>query len=155
MLLFNEQWALRLKQIISYARKEILISTFKAEISSNPKARVLNSLFDEIAAASKRGVSVKVLLNWNAEKRRVPRTNLKAQRFLLANGCKIRHLKRNRCIHTKLFIIDQGLMVLGSHNLSLNSVISNYELSAIITTDKLIEEARQGFFELFNDGVEF
>ena len=155
MLLFNEKWALRLQQLTTFSRHEILVSTFKAEIPSNPRGRLLNSLFDELACAAKRGVQVKILLNWNAQRRRVPRTNLKAQRFLLKHGAEIRHLKRNRCVHSKLFLVDQGVMVLGSHNLSLNSVISNFETSIEVTNVNHINVAREHFFELFNDGVEF
>jgi len=155
MLLFDNDFIRYVRDITQYARHEVLISTFKAEISSSPRGRLLNSLIDDIGFIARKGIDVKILLNWNTAKARVPRTNLKFQREMIKQGVKIRHLKANRCVHAKLFIVDGGVMVLGSHNLSVNSNISNFEISTITTNDKIIAQARNHFLRLFNDGVEF
>lgn len=155
MLLFNEQWIGKLTELTLAAKSTIEISTFKAEISDKPRGRSLAFFFDELCQASIRGVTVRVILNWNQQRSRVPLTNLKAQRQLLANGVSVRHLKRNRCCHAKLFIVDSSVLVLGSHNLSVCSTIANFEASTLLADKNAVSMALDEFNRLFKGGIEF
>jgi phosphatidylserine/phosphatidylglycerophosphate/cardiolipin synthase-like enzyme len=155
MLLFDEQYITYITDILCYARNEVLISTFKAEIPRGNQAPHLAKFIDLLQHTARKHIPVYILLNWNSEKARVPRTNLRFQREMLASSAKIRHLKQSRCVHTKLFLCDSSVMVIGSHNLSTNATSRNFELSTVVTDQAAIKQVRDHFFRLFDDGVDF
>lgn len=144
-----------LRQCISAAKKFIYISSFKIEIISKPRGRKLKELFEDLISKAKNGVDVKLLINWHNDRRSVAKTNLFASHYLRKNGIAIRHLKNNRCCHSKLFIFDESTAVIGSHNLSIRSCGNNFEISLMTDDAESIKELSSIFIHSWQDAQLF
>jgi phosphatidylserine/phosphatidylglycerophosphate/cardiolipin synthase-like enzyme len=135
------------------ATRSIDITTFKAEVCHKQRARKLLTFFETLKQRAGAGVRIRILINWNEEKRAVPKTNIFAAQWLTEAGVDVRHLRNNRCCHTKLIIIDNQVAAIGSHNLSVKSISDNFEitLATIETADiRLLSEI---FCRIFNDAI--
>jgi phosphatidylserine/phosphatidylglycerophosphate/cardiolipin synthase-like enzyme len=132
-------------QLIQPATTTIMISTYKLEHTLRTRGDALRVLFEAIVAAKQKGITVKVLLNWNDLKRSVAKTNLFAMTWLARHGIESRYLKENRCCHAKLVIVDKTAVILGSHNLSCKSVSENLEASIVTDDKEIVEQATMLF----------
>ena len=150
-ILKDEEFLPYLQKTINNASKNITLSTFKAEICEQPRGRYLKRLFDDIIRKAKEGLKIKLLLNWHDDKKSVARTNYRVMHDLKAAGVKVKHLHANRCNHAKICIVDDCLMFIGSHNLSVRSCHNNFELSMLITEQDKITEVKNIFDQSFND----
>jgi len=137
------------------ARKEIYISCYKVEIKHSNRGKKLQLFWQFIFDAAKRGVKVHFLLNWNDLRRSVAKTNLYVAQELKKNGCEVKYLKGTRCCHAKLFIFDDNLCIIGSHNLSVKSVSENFEMSYLVENDVEIRQAKKIFEGLWKDAKSF
>ena len=61
-------------------------------------------------------------------------------------GIEITKLPSHRPIHTKLMMIDNKLVILGSHNYTMNAFTINFEVSVIIQ-DKEVVNRLKNYFE--------
>ena len=138
--------------LIEQARKEICISTFKLEISDKPRGRALTEFFNRLIQKRKDGVKINVLFNWHDDKRSVAKTNYPASVILRNAGIDARYLEKNRCCHAKLLLVDGEKALLGSHNLSIRSVQSNFELSYLIPDPETVAEIQTVFRHSFEGG---
>jgi len=141
--------------VLMDAKKEIMISTFKAEIPQKNKAIALEDIFKNITLAHQRGIKVKALINWHENKRCVPKTNIRAMLEFQRLGIPVRHLKNNRCCHTKLIIADDLTAIIGSHNLSIKSVTSNFETSVLIIDKDIVKQLKEMFLKTWNSAKRF
>jgi cardiolipin synthase len=146
-LLTNEQFLPAAIQLISDAKKSIYIATFKAEMTTKPRGRRLTKLFDRLIEKSRLGLDVRLLISKREEYGHIPLTNLFAVRELKKNRVRVRHLRNSRLCHAKILIIDNEVAILGSHNLSIKSCHSNFEVSLCII-DPYIVGQLQGLYAL-------
>jgi len=133
MLLIDQDFLPQATSLIKMATSHICISTFKAEISPQPRGRRIFAFFKTLYEKHKSGVKVDFLLNWNSQHRAVPTCNTLTLRELKAQGINIRTLPNNRCCHAKIILVDNAKAIVGSHNLSIASTRKNFETSYLIT----------------------
>lgn len=136
-LLKDNQYGKFVVETLKTARKSIKISTFKAEFPKKGRAHYLENLFKVIFLKAQQGVEVKLLINWHENKRCVPKTNIKVMLEFQKQNIKVKYLHHNRCCHSKIIIIDNKIVFLGSHNLSTKSFTSNFETSLILSTEEI------------------
>jgi len=98
---------------------------------SNPCQLFNNS----IIRAAQRGVAVSAILNSG-----------NAAKVLKENKCKIRELSTGKMLHTKFMLIDERVLIIGSHNYTYSAMTKNYEMSIVV--DNLTDW--QGFIKYFN-----
>lgn len=149
LLVVDNQYLSLAQALIEQAKKEICVSTFKLEISEKPRGRPLKKFFDLLVDKLKTGVKVKVLFNWHDDQKSVAKTNYFASTFLKNAGADVRFLKNNRCVHAKLLLIDKEKALLGSHNLSIRSCESNFELSYLIPDPETVAQVSAVFESSF------
>ena len=95
------------------------------------------SLFNHaIARAASRGVTVRCLVQ-----------NKGIVDTLCSLGCDARQLASKRILHTKLLIVDNRRIVLGSHNYTQNAFTSNHEASIFFT----MGQEKNAFTEYFSN----
>lgn len=128
-ILKDEKIRGELLQGIREAQREILIATYKMDYNERASKRHLNALVEALHQASKRGVHVRCLLNMDKENTQIGRINARASRLLEKRGVILRKGERGRTIHAKLVIIDEEIVIVGSHNLSESSLCRNFEIS--------------------------
>jgi len=140
--------------LIAKAKFEILISTFKLELSDKPRGRALKKFFEELFRARARGLRINMLFNWHADRRSVPLTNYSAGCELKNKNIAVKYLPKNRCCHTKIILIDREYALVGSHNLSIKSTTENFEISYLITDKDEIKNLVLIYEKIFTDGIE-
>ncbi len=115
--------------LIDSAKNSIKIVVFDwrwyPEDPANP-CQLLNSA---IVRASRRGVQVQACVNSNAI--RSP---------LLENGIDARIPVSKSLMHTKMLIVDDTILVMGSHNFSQSAFTLNFETSLIVRDSSEISQ---------------
>ena len=104
-------------------------------------------LLSAISDAHSREVNVRVLLHSIDDI-----TNDKAVQFFKNREMSIR--VANKYAHTKLLVIDNKIVVLGSHNWTASAFASNYEASIIIRDEITATDFTNYFNEHYNEGME-
>ena len=133
------------------AAKSIYISTFKAELTHKPRGKRLLELFENLGAKVKEGVDVRVLIGKSDNYGHIPHTNLFAVRYMLEQGIKVRHIRNNRTCHAKIFIVDNEVAVIGSHNLGVKSCHNNFEVSNVIYDQYRVEVVRDIYRKVWDN----
>jgi len=155
MLIIDNQFLWTAEKIIDEAKERIDISTFKAEITTKRRGEELYSFFQKIIEKAKSGIKIRVLLNWHDDKRSVAKTNLYVMRELKDANIEIRYLKNNRCCHAKIILIDKLKAIIGSHNLSVRSTQSNFEISYLLLDTTQIKQLSDVFERSFYDAQKY
>jgi cardiolipin synthase len=141
--------------LIHQAKTCINISTFKVERTDKPRGRKIETIFQALLEKVKQGVKVRLLINWHDDKKSIAKTNLSAGNFLRSQGIEVRHLKNNRCCHAKIFSVDNEKALVGSHNLSVRSLESNFEVSFLLNEPECIAKLNSVFEHTWQDAKIF
>lgn len=145
LLIVDNQFLPYANVLADSAKSNLYISTFKAEMTNKPRGADLLEFFEKIKSAAKRHVRVWFLLNWNTDRRSVPKTNLYASLELKKAGVAVKYLKNNRCCHAKIIVADTDKALIGSHNLSVRSCHNNFELSTLIDDKRSVAQIAEMF----------
>jgi phosphatidylserine/phosphatidylglycerophosphate/cardiolipin synthase-like enzyme len=142
VLLKNQEYFPALIKAIDEAKSEIIMSffLFKAGVHKNSYPdRVLAHL----AKSAQRGVRVLVILeNSGDHDRNLDAENRLTKKLLEAKGVEVYFDSPRKTMHNKLIVIDQRLVLLGSHNLTQAALKYNNEISILIDRPELAKEAR-------------
>ena len=142
ILLTNEDYFPALSKAIDEAQSEIFMSifSFKAGVHKNSYP---DRILGHLAKAVKRGVNVKVILETTGR----PDDELNAQnrqtgKLLEEKGVKVYFDSPRTTTHTKLIVIDERVVILGSHNLTQAALKYNNEISIMLSRPDLAKRAR-------------
>ena len=126
--------------LIDNARKSIDIIVFDWRwYPQDPGASV--QLFNQaIVRATRRGVKVRAIAN-----------NDEIVKVLNANGCEAKKLLTKKLVHSKLMIIDDEIVITGSHNYTESAFQMNLELSVILDNLEKITDFSNFFQNLFSN----
>ena len=145
-ILIDEQFLPAAYELLERPQKLICISAFKAEIICRPRGRKLLNFFELVFEKSRLGVDVRFLINRVTKIGSVPLSNLSAIPEIMKHGIKVRCLRNDRCCHAKMILSDNYGAILGSHNLSVKSVSSNFEVSYLFKDEPTVRTL-QGIFD--------
>lgn len=146
-ILKDEEFLKKAKELVLYAKHEICIATFKAEITTKSRGKKLKEFFDYCTDAANLGVDVKILTNGKEHRGYIPDSNVYALRWLKKTKIKARTFKDARICHAKIIIIDKQIAIIGSHNLSVSSCTKNFEISYLIEDSTIAYK----LWEMFDD----
>lgn len=134
-LLIDEQFLPAVQDLISKAQTRIWIATFKVEVVSRPRGRQLYQFLTTLFEKAQDGLDVRFMLNVPDNRNTIPRSNGYAIQTFKQNKIKVRGPRQQRTFHAKIIIVDQGPVILGSHNLSIRSCHNNFEASYMTTSE--------------------
>jgi phosphatidylserine/phosphatidylglycerophosphate/cardiolipin synthase-like enzyme len=142
VLLINEDYFPALIKAIDEAQSEIFISIFSFKTGVH-KNSYPDRILGHLAKAVKRGVNVKVILETTGR----PDDELNAQnrqtgKLLEEKGVKVYFDSPRTTTHTKLIVIDERVVILGSHNLTQAALKYNNEISIMLSRPDLAKRAR-------------
>jgi len=122
--------------LINAAKKNIDIVSYDWRWYKDQPGHPVQRVNIALVNAQKRGVFVRAVLN-------------KGELVPLLNeiGIKARTLKDKRTLHTKMLIIDNKILVIGSHNITRNAFSHNVEASIAVE----IPEGQTRFTEFFSN----
>ncbi len=164
--LMDKEYYPALKREIKKSKESIYVAMFvigMGKSASNP----VNVLLNELIAAKKRGVNVKVVVEnptWSGSS--LYKKNEEAILYLKKGGVDARFDSPDKEVHDKFILIDGDTLFVGNHNWSKSSMTTNRELSVMVKSKpdnpeflkhfsriKLarMEETREGKIELIKE----
>ena len=147
LTLYDEDFSNIVTKLIKQATKKIYITSYKLEPRKGPKAQRINALIKELFSAAARKVDIRIMLNFYENHKATSNINWYAARIFQRNGIVIRYVGSGRTLHQKLFLIDDLYIIIGSHNLSVQSLAQNIELSFLVQDDMIYKEAETKFLQ--------
>jgi len=119
----------KLAEVIASAEYNIFIVGYKL---TSEKA------LESLITARKRGIEIKLVFDGKEA-----RENNSLLPIVMENDIETRiwDTRKNGKLHTKMYIIDEKILVIGSFNLSESAEKSNYELIFKSSQDELLEQA--------------
>lgn len=151
LVILDEQFIGQALLAVKAAKSEICLSSFKIELSDKPRGRHLAEFFSALEQKADEGVKVRILFNWRPNEKSVPKTNKSTALALKSHRIDLRYLNNDRCCHAKVLLVDRARAILGSHNLSVRSITSNFEISYLISNPECVAELQAIFEKTFND----
>jgi len=135
--------------IIKKANETIDVAMYSMAYYVNYTSDYSNILLEAIVAAKNRGVNVRVLVDDNTMTESL--NSLQSIIYLQNNGVSVK-LDKNKSVttHTKMVIVDNTFLFVGSHNWSYEGLQKNNEYSVMIKGD--LSNAIQYFQDLWNNG---
>jgi len=153
--LYDEDFSNIATGLIERTTKKLYITTYKLEPRKGPKAQRINALIKQIFLAASRGVDIKIMLNFYENHKATSNINWYAAKMFQKNGIIVKYPSSGRTLHQKLILIDDTYIVAGSHNLSVQSLAQNIELSFLIEDDNIYQKCETRFLELWNKAKDF
>ena len=142
IVLKNNDFFPALLKAIDEARDEIFISIFSFRAGVH-KRSYPDRILAHLGRAVKRGVNVQVVLeNTGKTSDELSAQNRKTKKLLEEQGVVVYLDSPRKTTHTKLIVIDQRLVVLGSHNWTQSALKYNNEISLLVESQELAREAR-------------
>ncbi|MEN6332322.1 MAG: phospholipase D-like domain-containing protein [Smithella sp.] len=151
VLLKNQEYFSALTAAIDEAKSEIIMSffLFKAGVHKNS---LPDRILSRLVQAARKGVKVIVILEKSGgNDRNLDAENNRTKQFLEEKGIKVYFDSPQKTTHTKLVVIDQRLVLLGSHNLTQSALKYNNEMSLLIDWPDLAKEARTYMLEIIKE----
>ena len=112
----------------------------------NPVQMLNQALLNQIRNNKK----CRVLLNKEGRGQHLTAINMKASRYLVEAGAVVKFGRTFPITHAKLWLIDDDIAILGSHNLSGRSFTVNNEVSVLINSRGVCQEFRRYFNVLWD-----
>jgi len=150
-VLVDHEYITKATEIISQAKSEILLSTFKIQSGTNKRTQILREMVDLLVEKLRQGVRVLLLMNWKENRKGVPKTNEPVANLLRAAGADVRYLKQGRCCHAKILLVDNSKLILGSHNWSAASLQENFEMSLFIESAELARKIKDRWLRSYTE----
>jgi len=141
----KDHYSHALVSMINEAESRIRVSMFAISERFRSSDRKKNSVYHALLCAAERGLICQAVLSesgpfaWNR------RFNASARDGLNEAGYNVRYARRSQLLHQKQIIIDNNIVVIGSHNIGQSSVIVNRDVSVAIKSKKFYDIAIKEF----------
>lgn len=119
---------------------------FYVNSPNNPVQVVNQTLMGKVRG----GVKCRVLLNKEGRGQHLMAINMLASRFLGEAGVSVKFGRTFPITHAKLWLFDDDVTLLGSHNLSGRSLTVNNEVSVLVKSKEVTGEFRRYFNALWD-----
>lgn len=138
VFLSNEEYLPVLLETIRGANRSIDIEMYLIR-PGNSDGHPVNVIVSELAAARRRGVQVSILMDSHFES-----DNLTAaDRFKSSGVWDVRFDRAEVTNHTKLVIIDDETVILGSQNWTLSALAASNESAVMVRSADVVTELKQ------------
>ena len=151
ILLTNEDYLPALIKAIDEAQSEIFISIFSFKAGVH-KSSYPDRILMHLAKAVKRGVNVKVILETSGRLNdELNAQNRQTGKILEEQGVKVYCDSPRTTTHTKMIVIDEKVLILGSHNLTQSALKYNNEISIMLSRPDLAKGARNYMLKIIKE----
>lgn len=136
--IIGNEFADKVIPLIKNSKKSIDIIVYDWRWYPNQIGSAIQRFNNEIVAGRKRGKKIRVITN-----------SLHVIGTLKTQNFEARGKVSSKTLHTKLMIIDGKIVILGSHNYTMNAFTINHEVSVIIEDEKVVERLKLYFENLW------
>ena len=141
----GQTFIIKLVEAISQVKYSLDVIQYQWNFYIDKPKSQIQTLNRTVLAQAQAGKKVRVLLNKEGRGQHLMAINMKAARFLGEAGIRVKFGRTFPITHAKLWIIDDDIVILGSHNLSNRSVTVNNESSVMIKGRAVAIEFRRYF----------
>ena len=145
-LLLDRDYFPEVKKMINDSKRSIKMIMFEASYYKKFKKSPSNQLIEGLIKAKKRGVDVEVILDIRQKSDRSTKRNLETGKMLTNSGVEVTFDTEQITTHSKLLIIDEKIIVIGSTNWTYNALTANHESSIVFDSRETATELME-FFE--------
>ena len=138
ILLIKREYPKEVIPLIEKAKNSIKIIVYEWRWYENQLGSSIQLFNNAIIRAKKRGVEVKAVLK-----------NQKISKKLKDQKIWVNEVDFSKTLHVKLIILDNEIVILGSHNFTLNAFHINDEVSVIIRSPEIVEKLLKHFGDYF------
>jgi len=122
----------RVTALLDGAKSSVRVLMYEWKWYSHESAGGVRDFNLALVRALRRGVKVRVILNSEDLSHPLTRINGRTGSFLRKAGAEVKTGHLGSTTHAKVLIIDDEILVLGSHNISKSAFTRNFEASIII-----------------------
>lgn len=138
-IIIGSQFPKKVIPLIDSAKYTIKVIVYDWRWYENDPGNIVQLFNSAIIRASKRGVKVQAIIN-----------QLEALEPFKANGVDIKKINVAGIVHAKMMIIDDNIVIAGSHNYTHNAFVVNQEISTILRDSEIIKEFNSFFTSLWS-----
>ncbi len=139
-----------LRKIVGSAKYSVDVIQYNWNFFPYDKKLPLQQFNQDVMNQIRKGIKYRILLNIENVQHKITRTNQQTKSNFESVGAKVKFGPLSIITHSKLFIIDDQFVILGSHNLSKRSVMQNDETSILINNRTVAIEYKRYFELLWN-----
>ena len=151
LILTNEEYFPALLKCIDEAQNEILISMFSFKTDEH-KNSYPDRILSHLAMAVKRGVKIIVILETTDNPLdEIDIQNRRTGKLLKEKGVSVFFDSPHKTTHTKLVVVDQRLIFLGSHNFTQSALKYNNEISVLLDSPDMAKNARDYILKIIKE----
>ncbi len=121
-VIIGKQFSSKVIPLIDSSKKNIKIIVFDWRWYINDPSNPVQLFNQAIVRAVKRGVKIQAIVN-----------NDEIVRVLNSCGISAKRLTAHRLLHCKFLMIDDIILIIGSHNYTQSAFTTNFELSVILS----------------------
>ena len=130
---------------VNQAKYSLDVIQYQWNFYSGKPGSKIQKLNRTVMARAGAGIKVRVLLNKEGRGAHLTAINMKAARYLGEAGVVCKFGRTFPINHAKLWVFDDDVVILGSHNLSTRSVTVNNEASVLIKSRPVAVEYKRYF----------
>lgn len=135
-----------IKDLLASANREILICLYQLKLKSPLRNSIINNLVSILVSKFQAGCSVKILLNYKSPGDILRGCQVEGYKRLRKEGLEVKLFPHNKLLHSKLVVVDERKIYLGSHNWTVTAFMENFE-SGIILNSEGIAKFFKSYFE--------
>jgi len=144
----TKNYAEILCELLRQARRQVHVVMYRASYYPAYQESLSNGILQELIDAIGRGLDVKVLLDDCSYYPESARANLEAGLYLHLNGVEVRFDDPTQTTHTKLVLIDEKSVLLGSTNWNYYSLEKNNEVDLALIDLPSVAACYEPYFQL-------
>jgi len=137
-VIIGKQFPEKVIPLIEGAKNSIKTIVFDWRWYANDPGNSVQLFNQAIVRASRRGVKIEAIVN-----------STEILNPLRENGINVKKLNITGLVHAKLMIIDNNIIIVGSHNYTHNAFVVNHELSLILRNCDVIKDINTFFTSLW------
>jgi len=157
--LFDREYIPFVRVSLATAAKQILAQQFVIDARPDADANgEVRYLLHALGAAACRSLDVRVLLAQVVVEKPFPvDVNASAARFLIARGVRVRRLPERFGVqmHTKCTVVDNDLVIVGSHNWTSRAFSQNSETSLALKSSECASYVTERFESLWSRAEDY
>jgi phosphatidylserine/phosphatidylglycerophosphate/cardiolipin synthase-like enzyme len=129
------------------AKSSIYMTAYLFNFYPNRPSHKATRIFNALVTKHKEGLDIKILLDSPPANRPNHLPNGFSYRRFRDNNIEVKMLASKQSLHKKIFIIDEALVITGSHNISNPSLTSTSELSIASSNYEFVKRITDDFLK--------
>lgn len=144
-LMQGDEYATRFVSDVAHAKKSITCAMYIFKLDGyirNDLQEPIPLIGAALIDAAKRKVEVSIIFDMPNDSKS-NKYNKDTAKYLEKNGIKVYFDKPEQMLHTKMCVIDDDIVYIGSHNFTYSAMKRNSEVSARIISEGLANDAKE------------